>query len=465
MAGIVSVGAHVPWYRLTGEVLAPQWGGSTKGGRSVANHDEDTITMAIEAVRRALDGRDPKKLDGLYFASTTMPYTEKGNAIFVATVADMRHDVFAFDMAGSLRAATGAIRAARDAVEGGGAKEVAVVAADIRLASPGDPSERFLGDAAAAVIVAKADTMADIVDIYSTTHEFIDVWRTQKDQYIQAADTKFIMDTGYTRFMGEAATAILARNNVSTGDIAKVAVFSPDGRTIKAIAKSLKVDDKKCVNLLDSVGDSGTANTLLALVAAIENSKSGDLILALSHSSGADAILLRVTDRVKKLNGAKSVEAQIKRSRPLTSYAKYLQFRDVIPKEEIRVWTAPPVLWREEKENYRLLAKRCNKCEAIQYPVRRVCWKCSAKDNMSDVKLANTGKVFTFAKDHLVPNPDSPTVMVSVDIDGGGRFYTQMTDCDPNEIRIGMDVEFTLRRFHEGGGFYNYFWKFRPVCK
>jgi len=347
----------------------------------------------------------------------------------------------------------------------GGAKEVAVVASDMRLAPPGDPNERFLGDAAAAVIIGKDDTIADIVDIYSTSHEFTDVWRTSKDQYIQTADTKFIMDAGYSKFMAEAAKAILARNNVNPADVNHVAVFSPDGRTIKTIAKSLKVDDKKCVNLLDSVGDSGTANTLLALVAAIENSKPGDFILALSHSSGADAVLLKVTDGVKKLEGAKSVETQIKRARPLTSYAKYLQFRDVIPKEELRVWTAQPVLWREEKENYRLIAKRCNKCAAIQYPVRHVCWKCSARDDMSDVKLGNSGKVFTFAKDHLVPNPDPPTVMVSVDIEGGGRFYTQMTDCNPADISVGMEVEFTLRRFHEGGGFYNYFWKFRPVCK
>jgi uncharacterized OB-fold protein len=53
--------------------------------------------------------------------------------------------------------------------------------------------------------------------------------------------------------------------------------------------------------------------------------------------------------------------------------------------------------------------------------------------------------------------------MAVVDMDGGGRFYGQLTDCDASQAKIGMPVEFTFRRFHQGGGFYNYFWKLRPL--
>ena len=108
-------------------------------------------------------------------------------------------------------------------------------------------------------------------------------------------------------------------------------------------------------------------------------------------------------------------------------------------------------------------AEKCNNCGAVQYPVRRICWKCKAKDDMSDYVLGNTGDVYTFTKDYLPPNPHPPTTMVSVDLDGGGRFYTQLTDCDPENVEVGMKVQFTLRRLHSGGGFHNYFWKFRPL--
>ena len=61
------------------------------------------------------------------------------------------------------------------------------------------------------------------------------------------------------------------------------------------------------------------------------------------------------------------------------------------------------------------------------------------------------------------PSPDPPTVMIAADLDGGGRFYTQLTDGDPDTVTFEMPVELTFRRFHEGAGLANYFWKFRPV--
>jgi len=38
-----------------------------------------------------------------------------------------------------------------------------------------------------------------------------------------------------------------------------------------------------------------------------------------------------------------------------------------------------------------------------------------------------------------------------------------MTDCEPGEVKIGMPVEMTFRRFREARGFYNYFWKCRMI--
>jgi 3-hydroxy-3-methylglutaryl CoA synthase len=57
MAGIESYGAYIPIYRLNREELAKVWGGGyRKGERAVANCDEDSITMAVEAVLDCLGG-------------------------------------------------------------------------------------------------------------------------------------------------------------------------------------------------------------------------------------------------------------------------------------------------------------------------------------------------------------------------------------------------------------------------
>ena len=104
----------------------------------------------------------------------------------------------------------------------------------------------------------------------------------------------------------------------------------------------------------------------------------------------------------------------------------------------------------------------CGDCGAVSYPRRHLCWQCSSK-KLADYKIGRRGKIFTFTRDHLVPNPDPPTVMVSADLEGGGRFYGQLTDCDPATVGFEMPVELCFRRIHEGEGFISYFWKFRPA--
>ena len=78
MAGIVSYGAYIPLWRLSRDAIASAWGARSLGGeRAVANNDEDTVTMGVEAAIDCLEGYDRQDIDGLYFASTTPTYREK----------------------------------------------------------------------------------------------------------------------------------------------------------------------------------------------------------------------------------------------------------------------------------------------------------------------------------------------------------------------------------------------------
>jgi 3-hydroxy-3-methylglutaryl CoA synthase len=72
MAGIISYGAYIPLWRLSRDAIAEAWESASTGDeRSVANNDEDTITMATEAAIDCLTGLKREEIDGLYFASTT----------------------------------------------------------------------------------------------------------------------------------------------------------------------------------------------------------------------------------------------------------------------------------------------------------------------------------------------------------------------------------------------------------
>ena len=91
MVGIVSYGAYIPMLRMSRDMLGQVWGKSAgKGERAIANVDEDSITMAVEAVVDALTGMDRHKIDGVYFASVTAPYKEKQSASIVKAAVDLR---------------------------------------------------------------------------------------------------------------------------------------------------------------------------------------------------------------------------------------------------------------------------------------------------------------------------------------------------------------------------------------
>jgi uncharacterized OB-fold protein len=127
--------------------------------------------------------------------------------------------------------------------------------------------------------------------------------------------------------------------------------------------------------------------------------------------------------------------------------------------------SSPVIYWRDSKMELALYGARCRKCGTVQYPIPRVCVQCGTKDELDEVKLARKGTVFTFTLDHLVGGEylSTPVPRVVLDLEGGGRTFLQMTDCDPKEVSIGMTVELTLRCLHEGAGFHNYYWKCQPV--
>ena len=465
MIGIVSLGAYIPRYRLSGRTLAEVWGGSVRGGeRAVANFDEDSLTMAVEAALGALEGRDSALVDACYFASTTPPYAEKSSAALLAAATDLRKEVAVADLGGSLRAGTTALRMALDSVRAGSVREALVAAADIRNVAPGTELEPLLGDGAAAFILGGENVIASLEAVYAITQEFTDVWRRADDRYLTMGDLPFIRAYGYDRFISEAIDGLLAKTGLKRQDIARVAAYAPDLRTAQAMQKPLQFPAEAFSHeeILSKAGNTGTAAPLLALARALEGAKPGERILVVGYGSGAEALLFQATERIRGDAFSRGVGAWLRAGRPLTHYGRFLQFRRHVETEEIKAYTALPIQMREERGTLRLYGQRCLECGAVQYPPRHLCWKCSSR-RLEEQKLSRRGKVFTFTKDHLVPTPDPPTIMVAADLDGGGRFYTQLTDCDPETVTFEMPVELTLRRFHEGEDLANYFWKFRPV--
>ena len=234
------------------------------------------------------------------------------------------------------------------------------------------------------------------------------------------------------------------------------------GRTLGFDAKT-QVQDP----MFGSLGNTGAAFALMMLVAALEKAKPGDRILFANYTDGVDAYVLRVTEQIEKIKDRRGIEKHLASKMIAPNYGKYLRNRNMLEWEaslfhERR--TALTIIDRESDAIYALHGYKCRQCGGIQYPKQRVCMYCQAKDDFDDIRLSDKkGILFTYSMDERAAEIDLPKVLSVINLEGGGRFYTSLTDRDTAKIKVEMPVELTFRKLYDALGIHNYFWKARPV--
>jgi len=470
MAGIVSYGAYIPIYRLSGETINKVWGGDVKGERAVANADEDSLTMGLEAARDCLRGIDKNSVDALFFASTTPPYKEKQSASIMAAALDLRDNIIAVDLTDSLRSGTIALKIALDMVKAGSAKKVLVVASDCRIAPPNSSLEPIFGDGAAALLIGEDEIALEVEQSYFLTSEFMDIWRLEYDKLVRTWEERFIREEGYLPHVRKAVNNLLKACNLAPKDLAKAAFYAPDARMHRDMARVLGLDAKTQVQdpLFGKVGNTGAAFALMILGAACEEVKPGDRILLANYGDGADAHVLRATEKIEKIKNKKSVTRNLQSKLILENYGKYIKFRSLMEFEYVPIIeprTALPELWRHRNWVYRFHGVKCKKCGRVQFPIPKFCIYCQAgSEFFEEIPLSDKkGTLVTFSMDERAWVTDPPNVLAAVALEGGGRFFSQMTDRDVSSLRVGMPMELTFRRIRDALGIHNYFWKCRPA--
>jgi len=127
-----------------------------------------------------------------------------------------------------------------------------------------------------------------------------------------------------------------------------------------------------------------------------------------------------------------------------------------------------PSHWRRYKERYRLLGTRCETCGNVYFPSRRVCPHCRREGKPTSLNFSGKGKVYTFTVIH-VPLEGfevfTPYTVGLIQLDEGPKVTSQIVDCKPEEVYIGMPVEACFRKLREQGkeGIICYGFKFRPT--
>ncbi len=471
MAGILRCGAYVPYFRLARSQVGEAWAApGSRGEKAVANHDEDSLTLAVEAARDCLHGQDRSAIDGLFFVSTTSPYREKQGASLVASVLGLRPDILTADFSHCLRAGTTAMQLAGAYAESGRASRILLLFADTRTAHPGSPQEPWLGDAAAALLIGPGREAGAAWDAFaSVSNEMMDTWRTQEDAFVQSWEDRWVKNQGLFDTTRKAVDRLFRESGPASRQIDRAVLYAPDPRSHRQLADSLGLGAGTALadSLLEGVGCAGAAHVPLMLVRTLEQARPGERILVAGYGDGSDALLLATTERVGRVHGRRGVSAHLESRRLLPDYNRYLWHRGLVeahPPPALLVGSSATVLWREARSILKLNGSRCRECGEAAFPVQRICGGCGAKDLYEEIPLSEArGRLFTYTLDHLASQAAPPLIQSVVDLEPGCRVYTSMTDADPADIRLEMEVEMTFRRIRKAEGFYNYFWKCRPV--
>ena len=478
MAGIVSYGAYIPRYRIDRKTIFNAMGflGNmpTPGEKAVANWDEDSVSMATDAGIDCLRGIDRNKVDGLYFATTTQPYMVRQNSTIISTALDLKKDARTNDFVACTKSGTSSLLAAHDAVNSGTANNILVCAGDSRLTKPGSPQEHLFGDGAASLLIGKDNIIASLEGSYSISYDFPDRWKASEEKFEHAWEDRFIRDEGYSKIVVESMTGLLKKYNLDIKNINKIVYCFPYPRDHAALAKKLGATPEQVQDtLLTTVGNTGAAYALMMLVAALEESKPGDTILVASYGSGSDALLFKVTENITKIKDRMGIKGSVAHKKQLESYEKYAAFRDAIPIDiGMRGETIPPsaltLLWRDRREILGLCGNKCKKCGTPQYPAKRICVNpnCRAIDEMEPYRFSDKkGTIFNYTGDNLAASISPPAIYGMVEFEGGGRAWLDFTDCDLDDIKVGMPIELSFRRKYvdKGRGITSYFWKVVPA--
>ena len=485
MIGITGYGAYIPRARLQRKAIAeanawfaPNLRGAAKGERAMANWDEDAVTMAVEAGRDCLPATDPAAdrghVDALYFASTTMPFSDRQNASIVVGALNLREDLSAVDITSSQRCGTSAILAAFDAVASGRAKNALVVAGEKRKARAASPQEMAYGDAAAAVTLGSDNAIARVIASHSVTMDFVDHFRGESEEFDYNWEERWIRDEGYSKIVPAAIKTLFEKAGVSAGDIAHFILPCPFAKLDQQLAKRSGIDPAKVRdNLAANLGDAGAAHSVVMLVHALEQAKPGDKILVVQFGQGCDALLFEVTPDIERLSKRRGVSGSLARRKEETNYLKFLAFNGLIELEkgmraEIDKRTALSVLYRKSDMLTGLVGGKCRVCGTAQFPRTRICVNpnCKAVDSQDPYSFAEVeGTILSWSADFLTFSMNPPNHYGMITFADGGRLMADITDVEQGQIDSGTKVRmaFRIKDFDERRGFRRYFWKAVPA--
>jgi enoyl-CoA hydratase len=117
-----------------------------------------------------------------------------------------------------------------------------------------------------------------------------------------------------------------------------------------------------------------------------------------------------------------------------------------------------------------LIGTKCKSCHEIFFPpMRETCCPNCHETDMEELLLSKNGTVISYTIVHMPPKEwqgPVPYAVALIELSDGATFYSALTDCKPEEVNVGMEVELAIEKLRtddDGNDVVGY--KFSPIGK
>lgn len=312
-AAITAVGAYVPEYVLTNQILETlvdtndEWITSRTGikeRRILKDEGKGTSYLAIKAAQDLITkkGIDPTTIELVIVATATPDMKAASTASFTATEIGAVN-AFSFDMDAACSSFLYGMSVAASYIESGRYKNVLLIGAD-KMSSIINYKDRatciIFGDGAGAVLFEPNEEGLGLQDEYlrsdGTGREFLQATYGGSSFPIthEAIEKggQYAFQEGKTVFknavfnMADATVKILERNNLTKEDVDWLAAHQANKRIIDATAQRIELEEEKVMINIHKYGNTTSATLPLLLSDYESQLKKGDNIIFAAFGGG-----------------------------------------------------------------------------------------------------------------------------------------------------------------------------------
>ncbi len=312
-AAITAVGAYVPEYVLTNQILETmvdtndEWITSRTGikeRRILKGEGKGTSFLAIKAAQDLINKRgiNPKDIELVIVATATPDMKAASTAAFTATKIGAVN-AFSFDLEAACSSFLFGMSTAAKYIESGRYKNVLLIGAD-KNSSMINYEDRatciIFGDGAGAVLFEPNNEALGLQDEYlrsdGSGREFLQatyggssypstVNAIEKGEHYVFQDGKTVFKNAVFN-MADVTEKILERNNLVKDDIAWLAAHQANKRIVDATANRIELDKDKVMMNIEKYGNTTSATLPLLLHDYESQLKKGDNIIFVAFGGG-----------------------------------------------------------------------------------------------------------------------------------------------------------------------------------